>query len=314
MFDMSNDSHLFRTREQLESDGWTLRGNIFTKGPDRYLPLYEAKMVHHFDHRWATYEGLEAREVTEAEKQDPCFVALPRYWVPSGATLGSIRESGRTTGWLLGWRDIARSTDERTLISTVFPLSGVGNQLPLILARHGEDKLLLAALTSFVADWTARFKVGGSHVNFFVLKQLAVTAPNQIADLVVSRDHVLELANTSWDMAGCIDSNPYRWTPSRRLVLRSELDAALFHLYRIERDDVSYIMSSFPIVQRKDEAEHGEFRTKRLILEVYDRMAEAIESGRPYETLLDPPPADPSLRHDPSTRPEWADLYAESDQ
>lgn len=51
MFHMSNDSHLFRTRDQLESDGWTLEGNVFTRDGDRYLPLYEAKMLHHFDHR-----------------------------------------------------------------------------------------------------------------------------------------------------------------------------------------------------------------------------------------------------------------------
>jgi hypothetical protein len=56
MFHMSNDSHLFRTLEQLEGEGWELVGNRFERGGERYLPLYEAKMLHHFDHRWATYE------------------------------------------------------------------------------------------------------------------------------------------------------------------------------------------------------------------------------------------------------------------
>jgi hypothetical protein len=65
------------------------------------------------------------------------------------------------------------------------------------------------------------------------------------------------------------------------------LDAALFHLYGVERDDVDYIMETFPIVKRKDIAAHGQYRTKRMILEVYDAMAEAEATGVPYESKFD---------------------------
>ena len=75
-------------------------------------------------------------------------------------------------------------------------------------------------------------------------------------------------------------------------MLRCELDAAFFHLYGIERDDLDYIMETFPIVKRKDEAAHGEYRTKRVVLEIYDQMARAAETGVPYRTPLDPPPVD----------------------
>ena len=68
-------------------------------------------------------------------------------------------------------------------------------------------------------------------------------------------------------------------------------------------------MDTFPIVRRGDEKLFGEYRTKRLILENYDRMAEANASDELFETTLDPPPADPSLRHDLNTRPDWAELY-----
>ena len=51
-------------------------------------------------------------------------------------------------------------------------------------------------------------------------------------------------------------------------------------------------METFPIVKRKDETRFGEYRTKRVILEVYDSMQHAIDIGEPYCTLLDPPPAD----------------------
>ena len=60
-----------------------------------------------------------------------------------------------------------------------------------------------------------------------------------------------------------------------------------------------YIMDSSPIRKRKDEAKYGDFRTKLLILDIYDRMQEASTTGRPYETILSPPPADPSMAHPP---------------
>ena len=69
-----------------------------------------------------------------------------------------------------------------------------------------------------------------------------------------------------------------------------EVDAACFHWYGLGREDVDYIMETFPIVKRKDIATHGEYRTKRLILEVYDAMQKAIDTGTEYQTILDPPP------------------------
>jgi hypothetical protein len=126
---------------------------------------------------------------------------------------------------------------------------------------------------------------------------------------------------------------PFRWDNERRFVLRCELDAAYFHLYlttteegqwrpalvadgsvRDEtvgelaalkchfptpRDAVGYIMDTFPIVRRRDEEKWGEFRTKRVILEIYDAMQDSIRSGRAYQTRLDPPPADPRCCHPP---------------
>ena len=91
----------------------------------------------------------------------------------------------------------------------------------------------------------------------------------------------------------------------RRFLLRCELDAAYFHLYSIELDDVDYIMDTFPIVKRKDEAAHGEYRTKRVILEIYDAMGRAMESREPYQTLVDPPPADPRVAH---AAGDWGNL------
>jgi hypothetical protein len=115
---------------------------------------------------------------------------------------------------------------------------------------------------------------------------------------------VLELTYTAWDLEPFArdvgyDGPPFRWNPERRFLLRAELDAAFFHLYGIDRDDVDYIMETFPIVRKNDEKVHGEYRTKRVILEIYDEMAEAARTGKPYQTRLDPPPADPRVAHPP---------------
>jgi hypothetical protein len=90
---------------------------------------------------------------------------------------------------------------------------------------------------------------------------------------------------------------PFRWDDDRRFLLRCELDAFYFHLYGIVRDDADYIMDTFPITRRKEEQRHSEFRTKRVILEIYDAMAEAQRTGTAYQTRLDPPPADPRVAH-----------------
>ena len=77
-----------------------------------------------------------------------------------------------------------------------------------------------------------------------------------------------------------------------------ELDAAFFHLYGVVRDDVDYIMETFPIVRKSDEKAFGDYRTKINILRVYDRIAKAQTDGSRYQTVLDPPPAHESLAHD----------------
>jgi hypothetical protein len=90
---------------------------------------------------------------------------------------------------------------------------------------------------------------------------------------------------------------PFRWDKSRRFFLTCELDAAIFHIYEINRDDVDYILDTFSIVKRKDITQFGEYRTKNLILDIYDAMQRAKETGQPYQTILDPPPADPRAAH-----------------
>jgi N-6 DNA Methylase len=316
MFHMANDSDVFRTREVLETDGWQLEGNIFQLDGERYLPLYVAKMLHHFNHRYRDYAMMEQEkqghnlpEVPTSLLKDPAWVPMPRYWVPEHEVHERIGNRWPRQ-WLLGWRDICRGTDERTAIFSVIPLSGVGHTSPLMLAQT--DHLLFGTvlppnLTSFVFDYVTRQKVGGTHLTYGYLNQLPVLPPEayhrrgpwdgstKLRDWITPR--VLELTYTAWDLESFArdlgyEGPPFRWDPERRFILRCELDAAFFHLYGIGRDDADHIMESFHVVKRRDQAAHGEYRTKRVILEIYDHMARAIETGRPYQTPLDPPPVE----------------------
>jgi hypothetical protein len=88
------------------------------------------------------------------------------------------------------------------------------------------------------------------------------------------------------------------FSPDRRDALRCELDAAFFHLYGVGRGDAEYILGTFGVLERAEVRKHGEYRSKRVILGIYDDMADAIRTGEPYTTSLTPPPADPSVAHE----------------
>jgi hypothetical protein len=171
---------------------------------------------------------------------------------------------------------------------------------------------LYASLCCFALDYAARQKIGGTHLTYTYLKQLPVLGPAMYAadsswQRGASLQHwilprVLELTYTAWDLEPFArdvgyDGPPFRWDPDRRVLLRAELDAAFLHLYGISHEDADYILDTFPIVRKNDEKTHGEYRTKRVILEIYDAMAEATRTGKPYQTRLDPPPADSSVAH-----------------
>lgn len=321
MFMMNTDSSLFRTQSELLADGWSLHGNQFLRKAVVMLPLFEAKMVHYFDHRFGTYDGQtqaqsnqgKLPELCADDHLDPDRVTLPDYWVPEEEVVSRIRNRW-SRNWLLGWRDVCRSTDQRTLIASLIPLSAVGDKLPLLLPSVATAlvPMLYGNLCAFALDYAARQKVGGTSLKQFVLKQLPVLPPETytkqspwacgslLSEWLLHR--ILELTFTAWDIrpfAQDVGYNapPFRWDPERRFLLRCELDAAFFHLYGLSRDDTDYVMDTFPIVRKNDEKSHGDYRTKRVILEIYDAMAEAARTGNPYQTRLDPPPADPRVAH-----------------
>jgi Eco57I restriction-modification methylase len=322
LFDMTDDSDLFRTREQLEVNGWHLYGNIFTRGERRMLPLYEGKMVHHFDHRWNSYRGTgdeDRRPLTLAEKQDASVRAEPRYWVAEDGLIPTrrngrevkvpgvslrIEELGWEREWLCGWRKVCRATDERTAIPAILPRVAVGITFPLMFLRVTPALVaaLIAAQSSLVFDFVSRQKIGSTDMNLFIWKQLPVPSPAMLdAHSGFITPRVLELVYTAYDMAPLArdlgdDGAPYVWGEDRRAQVRAELDAFFFRLYGVERDDVDYIMETFQTesggLKSNDIAKYGTYRTKDLVLDAYDRMANSDAADIPYETTITPSPGD----------------------
>lgn len=427
MLDMANDSNLF-------ADAAT----------PQHLPLFEAKMVHQFDHRWASYHQGEdgtvsTADVPLADKQDPGFGITPRYWVdqrevylriarlPKGllkalqesnqdvvvlaiacllfaqwlhrqgmttaaAALGKlypswqefvrlypfaadiaptqlglcgnspaggaefgphclpaepiakITHTGRTKTvwydakpsavetflasvapypwfidsapflnnsetvlayaehlleetspkWLMGWRDICRATDERTVIASILPRVATGDTLLLMFPDPKHGKRLAALLTdqcSLIHDFAARQKVGGTHLKYHVKKQIPNIPPELYSelDLAFIVPRVLELTYTSHEMRAWAEvlgytGPPFPYDPERRAILRAELDAYYARLYGLTRDELRYILDpadimgqdypseTFRVLKTNELRQFGEYRTRRLVLEAWDRL------------------------------------------
>lgn len=215
----------------------------------------------------------------------------------------------RSPSWLMGWRDICRSTDRRTLISSVIPRAAVNDKFLLCFASQPAHLIaaLLANFDSLVCDFVARQKVGGTALKYFTIKQLPVLPPDLYTpeDLTFIVSRVLELTHTAHDMQAWADEllaampeadprppaqrgtplPPFPWNPERRARLRAELDAYYARLYGLTRDELRYILDpaevmgpdypseTFRVLQKNEMREFGEYRTQRLVLEAWDALA-----------------------------------------
>ena len=228
------------------------------------------------------------------EKVDPEFSATPRYWVNEADVNKKLDDKNWEKDWLMGWRDITNATNERTVIANVIPKSGVGNQMPLMFASVENIKLhaaLLANLSSLVLDFVARHKTGGTHMNYFIYKQLPVLSPNHYTDddLMFIGPRVLELTYTAYDLEPWakdldFEGSPFVFDPERRAILRAELDAYYAKLYSLNRNELRYILDpvdvmgedypseTFRVLKNKEINEFGEYRTQRLVLEAWDKL------------------------------------------
>jgi hypothetical protein len=250
-------------------------------------------------------ERLEGKsQLIEKQRQQLPLLPLPRFWAERSVVEKMYLTKNWLKEWTIGIRDVTSATNERTAIACILPRIGLVQPLNGILVPNAILGLwIVGAVNSFAFDYVARQKTPSTHLNVTIFSQLPIPEydsknpfSNTALKTVLELSYVISSLEKFAKDCG-YDGPPFRWDEERRFLLRCELDAAYFHLYSIARDDVDYIMNTFPIVKRKDEAAHGEYRTRQVILEIYDEMQQAMGTGQGYQSRLDPPPGDRRMAH-----------------
>ena len=276
---------------------------LFESSPsqDSY-PVYEAKMMHQYDHRWATYAAADhsvparaSRDLSMSEKESAKCTVLPRYWMKPSDLRRWFNDFPSDRNWLIVWRKICRSTDERTLIATVLPKSGVGDSLLLWLfpeeMEAAKAAAFLGAANSIIVDYATRQKQGGTNLSNYHMRQIPFPPPSSFADADLSFivPRVLELTYTAHDLAAWArdlgySGLPFLWDVDRRALIRAELDAWYANAYGLTRDELRYVLDpaevmgpdwpseTFRVLKNSEERQFGEYRTRRLVLEAWDRL------------------------------------------
>lgn len=231
-FDMTLDSHLFKVVSNKDT-----------------MPLYEGKMIHQFIH--------------DLDK--------PRYWVyereARKAVLGRTEDKGQRLDYQdyrLGFRKIARNTDERTLISTIIPPNFLSENFQAVRLYDEEGNRSLpynilfyicAVWNSFIVDYLLRMRVS-ANINFFYIYQLPVprlTGNDTAFWPIVKRSARLICTTPEFDAlareAGLTGYQEGAADPGQRAQLRAELDGLIAHLYGLTEDEFAYILTTFPLVE-----------------------------------------------------------------
>jgi len=295
MFHQTNDAELFKEADELKRQGLKLTGNTWKKGKRVFLPLYEAKMFRHYDHRFASVyiepenwinQG-QTTQSTPVEHQNPEFVVQPRWWAHEPEILDRLEKT--STPALLSFRNVTRATDSRTVIASFIPTVGVINSAPLIFADVSPrlECCLLGNLNSYPLDYVTKHKIANVNLNFFIVEQLPIFSPDfyaekcpwdkkQALEKWIS-ERVLKLSCTSNDMrplaeAARFKEGVHKWKEDDRAELMAELDAAYFLLYGLQREDVEYVLSTFSGARAEDERMLSAGSPLERILRHYDEL------------------------------------------
>lgn len=298
---MSTDSHLFKTFEELRDEGFILRGNTFMRHSSIFVPLYESKMVHLYNHRFGDFaDSGHVRShvlprISQEKLKNVDYLPMPFYWI-SQETLRERKETlNWHHNWFITWRRITDArASARTLIATVIPNYAAGDSLFFAYPKNVSDNKLycafIANMCSISLDYICRQKLGGLNLNFFTFKQLPFIEPQKYSkqdlDFIYSR--VLRLVYTASDLREWArdvgyEGEPFLFDLEERELLQSELDALYAKLYGLSRDELQYILDpesikpgypseTFPALKRIELKGLGEYRTQRLVLEAWDKL------------------------------------------
>jgi hypothetical protein len=320
MLDMSNDSHLFKTYEELCDDGAILNYNIFNRDGEIFVPLYEGKMIWFYNHHYGTWPTFGNRPnsidtPSVAELADPHNTIFPWYWVSQSEVYNRLQKTDNNGNvlwkwdhkWAIIYRKISNSTNERTFVPSFVPYP-MGISASIIILYIDDILLasvLLGQMSSLIFDFIARQKMGGSNMANFITEQLPVLPPEQISSNyqweIIKRVAELTYFNHDLDdwatelyekladeqkseLSQLGDQIPWKYEPERRAILQAELDAIFVNLYGLTTDELHYILDpedvcgtgcineTFRVLKENEIRKYGEYRTKRLVLEAWERF------------------------------------------
>jgi hypothetical protein len=310
MLDMANDSGLFRTAAQLGAQGLTRDGAGWVRpatpeaSGERWLPLYEAKMLDQYNHRYADYSQRGddrghrvLPELSQAQLSDVHREAESYYWVKEI----DVQKRILNRSYFMGYGEATTASTYRTFVATIFPFSGVGHKTILYFTTRGVrlDACITANFNSIILDYAARTKVSYLTLAQFIVKQLPIISPSTYtaADLTFIAARVLELTYTSHSMAPFArdlgyDGPPFAWNEDRRALLRAELDVWYARAYGLTRDELRYILDpadamgpdypseTFRVLKNNEKAHYGEYRTARLVLAAWDAQEARLAAAQ----------------------------------
>jgi hypothetical protein len=267
-FNMSNDSGMFKNYDE------------------ELLPLYEAKYIYHFNHRYCNWNGNTTEAINTIQLAKIDFKIYTQYYLSKGELVSRFGNSD----WFLVYRMITNATNERTMVASIVPGYPCGHSLSIIETENlSKGLFLLASVNSMAFDFLTRQTVGGTNFSQWILKQLPVVDYNKINSelLKIIQEKVFQLTYTANDLKPMAEEYGYAgsafvWNDKERFQLQCELDAIYAHLYSLEKEEMNYILETFPIVKRKDIAKYGSYRTKETILQLFDEFAwvrEEVQDG-----------------------------------
>jgi hypothetical protein len=256
------------------------------------LRVYEGKYGWIFDHRYATHFDSDFHAVPDSIKTQDYIISTELLC--SQKRFESICENyenqGFTTAFgFLGHRRVSSSTNERTVVACIYPRLPSTYGWILSLCKDTADMALLCgAYNSLCFDYLLRNSLSQPSIPQGVFEQTAIPEAKVINhEFVISR--VIELCFTAselkpWAEDLGYDGPPFDFDPERRALLRAELDAYYARLYGLTRDELRYILDpsdvmgpdypseTFRVLKKNEIRDFGEYRTRRLVLEAWDRL------------------------------------------
>lgn len=246
-----------------------------------YVRVYEGEHIHQFNHRHATRRGPSTVTVDHEALRDPKFAIATADHLPAElvrARLQKLVGERAIPEYLLVLRRQARAADAYVGIAAIIPTVAVEGSLTCFVGPTGAwAAVLCASFNSFALNYLLEARQSGPNVNRGVIAELPIVDrlidDHPVFDRAWFCARVLELVYTAHELEpfarACGHAGPpFVWSAARRHELRCQLEAALFQLYDFTLDDAARALDGFAIVARREQAEHGEFRTKRRILEL----------------------------------------------